>query len=130
MIRHSHPAWAAAWLLAVSAARAVDAPAPLRDPMQAPAVAQSAARRDNSDGVSAPAQIVPRHLMTIDGRRYLIDRGRRLGVGDMLGGARIERIDDAAVWLREAGELRQFSLFGGIAKRAVPMAPESNPLNR
>jgi hypothetical protein len=58
-------------------------------------------------------------VMLIDGRRYVIDHGRRLGVGDLLGEARIERIDDGVVWLREGGVLRQVSLFGGIVKRAV-----------
>ena len=67
-----------------------------------------------------------RHLLVVDGQRYLIDRGRRLGVGDTLGDARIERIDDGAVWLREDGAVHQVSLFGGIVKRPVA-SPEAGP---
>ena len=112
-------AWA---LLAASAAQATDSGSgvPMRDPMRAPVTAQVPARAADAASASAPAELTPRHVMVIDGRRYVIDGGRRLAVGDMLGSARIERIDDGAVWLREAGALRQVSLFGGIAKRMAP----------
>ena len=124
-------ACAAACLLASAAgahaAQAGETAPPLRDPMQPPPALQAPLRSNSSDGAPAAVQITPRHLMTIGGRRYLIDGGRRLGVGDMLGSARIERIDDGAVWLREAGELRQVSLFGGIVKRALPPPLNSTP---
>ena len=123
-------ACAAGLLLAAACAHTAQADEmapPPRDPMQPPAAAQTALRSNNADSAPAPAPITPRHLMTIGGRRYLIEGGRRLGVGDMLGGARIERIDDGAVWLREAGELRQVSLFGGIVKRALPSTTNSTP---
>jgi hypothetical protein len=90
----------------------------IRDPMQAPA-AHAAARPDPAV-VTAPTEspdALVRHLMVIDGRRFVIEGGQRLGVGDRLGDARIERIDDGAVWLRDARGVRQVSLFGGIAKR-------------
>lgn len=111
------PFWIpAAWAVCcASAAHAADTAVPLRDPMSPPAVARALVRA--VDTAAAPAESVPRHLMVVDGRRYLIDSGRRLAVGDLLGSARIERIDDSAVWLREAGSLRQVSLVGGIVKR-------------
>lgn len=102
-----------------------DAGAPMRDPMRPPAATQATAT--DPAGAAAAVEVTPRHLMVIDGRRYLIVAGRRLGVGDMLGTARIERLDDGSVWLREAGVLRQVSLFGGTVKRAMP-PPESASL--
>lgn len=88
-----------------------------RDPTMPPVRAQAAQR---IGAASAPRpDATPRHVMTVNGQRLLIDQGRRLAVGDLLGAARIERIDDGAVWLREDGVLRQVSLFGGIVKRPV-----------
>ncbi len=109
----------------VAPAYAADLPMPARDPMQAPASVQ-AAQRGASASAPARADMTPRHVMLIEGRRYLLDRGRRLSVGDWLGTARIERIDDGAVWLREDGAVHQVSLFGGIVKRPVA-SPEAGP---
>ena len=105
-------------LLLVCAAQAADNAAPMRDPMRPPSANAPAAPTRTSEAPAVAAEITPRHLMVIEGRRYVIEGGRRLGVGDLLGGARIERIDDGAVWVREAGALRQLSLFGGVSKRA------------
>lgn len=120
--RRSGAAIGAAMLLLNGPCQAADGVAPMRDPMRPPAAAQAPAT--DAAVAAAAVEVTPRHLMLIDGRRYLIVAGRRLGVGDLLGTARIERIDDGSVWLREAGALRQVSLFGGIVKRALP-APES-----
>ena len=90
-----------------------------RDPMQAPS-APAATRPDVGAFDAAASEskdAAVRHLMVIDGRRYVIEGGQRLSVGDRLGDARIERIDDGAVWLRDARGVRQVSLFGGIVKR-------------
>ena len=38
----------------------------------------------------------------------------------MLGSARIERISETEVWLREGGELRRVQQFAGIVRRADP----------
>jgi hypothetical protein len=102
-------------LVLAAAAQAAEIASPMRDPMQPPSAVPASPRA--VDSVAPTTEITPRHLMVVDGRRYLIAGGRRLGVGDLLGGARIERIDDGAVWLRDGGALRQLSLFGGVAKR-------------
>jgi len=127
--------WTVAGLAAFGAAAAAGAesPMPARDPMQPPPSVQAAARAAAPAATPIdPVDVTPRHVMLIDGRRYVIDHGRRLGVGDLLGEARIERIDDGAVWLREGGVLRQVSLFGGIVKRVVAEsgAPASAPVAR
>ena len=109
--------------LALALALAVAAPAradPLpdipRDPMQPPALARASV----SDGAAAAApQLLARHLFVVDGQRYVIDGGRRRAVGDLLGGARIERIDDSAVIVRSDSGLQRLPLFAGVTKQAI-----------
>lgn len=101
-----------------------------RDPMQPPPVLRPAA----AVGGSATAEAVPvvaRHLMVIDGVRYVIDNGRRRGVGDLLGGARIERIEDSAIVVRNGKQLQRLPLFAGVVKRPVaePLPGSSNTLS-
>ena len=117
--------WGLAALWLSGACHGADAPGSMRDPMRPPAAMQAPV--SEPAGAAASVEVTPRHLMVIDGRRYLIVAGRRLGVGDRLGTARIERLDDGSVWLREAGVLRHVSLIGGIVKRATPPpAPIAN----
>jgi hypothetical protein len=137
------------WSLAALAALlvtplwAADVALPARDPMQPPSNPSPALRSSAALSAPAPGDVTPRQVITIDGRRYVIDRGRRLGVGDQLGDARIERIDDGSVWLREGGDVHQVSLFGGIVKRAAvdadlpasrlaakPASPKQNPVRQ
>lgn len=98
-----------------------------RDPMQPPpeARAPGPAGADGSGGTAAAAApAAPRQLMSVDGRRYVVEGTRRLAVGDMLGSARIERIDDSAVWVRDGGTLQRLSVHGAV--RRLP-APETQP---
>lgn len=88
----------------------------LRDPTQAPAAARPAALPASGAG-PAGSSTEPRHIMVLNGRPYLIVAGRRLGVGDALGEARITRIGDGAVWLKEGGLTRRLSLYAGVEKR-------------
>ncbi len=97
-----------------------------RDPTQAPAVV----------GTPAPAGSAPaaaralRQLLVVDGRRYVVDGSRLRGVGDMLGGARIEIIEDAAVVVRDAGGTRRLPLYAGVVKRPAPPARPAAPNSR
>jgi hypothetical protein len=63
--------------------------------------------------------LVARHLLVVDGRRYVMEGNRRRGVGDLLGDARIERIEDAAVIVRGATGPQRLPLFGGVVKQAA-----------
>ncbi len=102
-------------LLMAASAGAQEGP---RDPMQPP----PSLRPTAAPGGSAPADAAPavaRHLMVIDGVRYVIDKGRRRGVGDLLGGARIERIDDSAIVVRHGKQLQRLPLFAGVVKRPL-----------
>ena len=93
------------------------------------AVAQAAALRDPtvpppSWGAPPPspreplAAFRPGHIISVDGRRYVMWQGRRYGEGDAIEGARIERIEETGVWLRVAGSLRKVPAFANIEKRA------------
>lgn len=118
----------AAVIAAALLGAATDATAQGRDPMQAPAAAQPPA----AAGSSPPrAQTEPgRHLVTLDGRRYVVVGARRYGVGDRLGEARIERIEDTAVVVRDSGGLRRLALHTGVIKRPVPEARLAAPNRR
>ena len=113
---------AAALLLAAAPVRAVDASA-ARDPMRAP---QRAGAAVSAAATSAAPPV--RQLLLVDGQRYVVDAGRRRAVGEMLGDARIERIDDSAVFVRRAGQLQRLALFAGVTKKVVPEpAPAAVP---
>jgi hypothetical protein len=102
-------------LLVLASAGAQEAP---RDPMQPPPSLRPAASPGGS-ATAEPPPVVARHLMVVDGVRYVIDNGRRRGVGDLLGGARIERIEDSAVVVRNGKQLQRLPLFAGVVKRPV-----------
>lgn len=91
-----------------------------RDPTALPpalraslAAAQAASAASGADA-GEPAV---RQVVFANGRAYVVQRGRRYAIGEMLDGARIERITEQAVWLREAGQVRRESLYGGVEKR-------------
>lgn len=96
----------------------------LRDPTSWPVGVQAPASSPASPASGAePAASGPRiqQIVIVDGRAYVVARGRRYGVGDPFGDARITRIEEQAVWLRDASGSRRESLYPGIEKR-VPAA--------
>lgn len=109
---------------------AAESPRSLRDPMQPPAAARAAAPAAAEP--AAAASVTARHLLVVDGRRYVVDGNRRRGVGDTLGDARIERIEDAAVVLRTTAGSQRIPLFGGVVKQSAadnPAAPRTERLS-
>ena len=102
-------ALAVALLLLATASRAQA----LRDPTVAPASAGLAA-------TAQPAAQAPEtHAMTVivrDGKPYLVVGTRLLAQGQKLGEARIERIGETEIWLREAGRLRKVPRFAGVQR--------------
>jgi len=102
------------WLVALPLA-AAEAPRSLRDPMQPPAVARTTA--GSSTDAPAPVTVTARHLLVVDGHRYVVDGSRRRAVGELLGEARIERIEDAAVVVRHATGTKRLPLFSGVVKQ-------------
>lgn len=110
-------------LLLVPAAPA-HADDPARDPTAMPPALRSAMAAASAAAAASgagAADTAIRQVVFAEGRAYVVQRGRRFGVGEQLDGARIERITEQAVWLREGGQLRREPLYGGVEKR--PPAP-------
>lgn len=108
----------AAWLALLSCLPALAQSA--RDPTQPPAAWQQAGpAAAGSPGGSGPAGAPTpgrMSILVVDGRPHLIQGTRLFAVGQMLGQARIERITESEVWLREGGELRKIDNFAGIRR--------------
>jgi hypothetical protein len=91
----------------------------LRDPTQAPADASPVSAA--AGGKSAIGSAAAMSVLVRDGRPYLVLGTRLYAQGQMLGQARIEKIGETEVLLREAGVLRKVALFHGIERHvAVP----------
>ena len=86
----------------------------VRDPMRPPAAPTAPAAA--SAAAEAPSLPAVHHLLVIGDRRWVVDGGQRRGVGDLLGGARIERIDDDAVVVRQGKALHRLPLHAGVRK--------------
>jgi hypothetical protein len=114
--------WLLGSLLAGAAATAQTMPPgpALRDPMQPPFARRSAPAA--SAATATPAAPAVRHLYAVGDQRWVIQGGRKHGVGDLLGGARIERIEDSAVFVREGGSVRRLPLFAGVTKQTTGAA--------
>ena len=128
-------------------ATAVLAQAELRDPTQLPAVLRAppagaaplpglpgspgSSAAPGAPGVPGAPGTIPeaafQHIVMVNGRAFLVIAGRRLGVGDRLGSARITRIEDSAVWLKEAGVTKRQGLFNGIEKNVEKPILKNEP---
>ncbi|MDD5031258.1 MAG: hypothetical protein PHH58_17480 [Rhodoferax sp.] len=93
----------------------------LRDPTRSPVVIQSEAgavalsKRPMDTGQMA--------LVVRDGVSYLVHDARLYAVGQTVGAARIERLTETEVWLREAGVLNKVQVFQGVDRQASAPAP-------
>lgn len=100
-----------------------------RDPTALPlALRASLAAAQAASAASGPETGAPaiRQVVFADGKAYVVQRGRRFGIGERLDGARIERITEQAVWLRESGQLRREPLYGGVEKQPPAAAPAAS----
>ncbi|MDO8698956.1 MAG: hypothetical protein Q7J75_00785 [Rhodoferax sp.] len=89
----------------------------LRDPTLPPPEAGLAdpLMREKAPGLESGAI----SIIVRDGRRYVVVGTRLFSQGQKLGQARIERISETEVWLREDGVLRKVDQFSGIERRAA-----------
>lgn len=99
-----------------------------RDPTTPPpeATAQPGAVAAPTPGMAVVVQ---------DGKPHLVVGTRLVAVGQKVGNAKLERITETAVWLREGKQLTKVPRFSGIqrsaAKPAVPcLAPSAQTRNR
>ncbi len=89
----------------------------VRDPTVAPPEASAAP--------GAPGQAAPAAGMAVvvqDGKPHLVVGTRLVAVGQKVGNARLERITETEIWLREGKQLRKLPRFNGIQRR-VAQAP-------
>ena len=93
----------------------------LRDPTQPPAI-----NFPTVGGARLPEDnFQPVHLVSVGNARYVVWNSKRYAVGATIDGARIERITESEVWLRNASGLRKVPIFTGIEKRPPNSAASS-----
>jgi len=88
-----------------------------RDPTQPPLPAQAGAAASRP-GPAAHGWPV----LVVDGRPHLVVNTRLYAEGQMLGKARIERITETEVWLREGKTLRKIPNYPSVRRTALPPA--------
>lgn len=59
-------------------------------------------------------------VIVVDGQPHLVVGTRLYAVGQQFGQARIERISETEIWLRQGGILRKNSIYGGVIRRSAP----------
>ena len=89
----------------------------LRDPTVPPLEARQGVAA--VAGASSAATPISMPIIVRNGQPYLVVGTRLYGQGQKLGQARIERITETEVWLREGGVLRKQLQFSGIERRTV-----------
>lgn len=93
----------------------------LRDPTLPPAAAGLGDSGALAGKMAASELGGPLSVIVVDGRPHLVVGTRLYAQGQMLGQARIERITETEVWLREGGELRKVPNFSGVQRRSIPL---------
>ena len=90
----------------------------LRDPTQPPGTGLAV-------GAGAPARGSPSgwSVIVVDGRAHVAVGTRLYAEGQMLGRARIERITETEIWLREDRNLRKVALYPGVQRRSASEKP-------
>lgn len=68
----------------------------------------------------APADMGTLSVIVVNGHPHVIMGTRLYAPGQKLGQARIERITETEIWLREGAVLRKVSRYQGIERRSVP----------
>lgn len=68
-------------------------------------------------------------MIVRNGQRYVAVGTRLYAKGQKLGNARIERIEETEIWLREGGVLRKVSQFTGIERHPSMELPKSGATN-
>lgn len=88
----------------------------LRDPTLEPAAPGVGAVVPGPDS----AELSTLSVMVVNGQARVIMGTRLYAPGQKLGQARIERITETEVWLREGAVLRKVPRYQGIERRSVP----------
>lgn len=97
----------------------------LRDPTVPPAEAGLANAAVST--VSANQEPGSMSVIVREGRPYLVAGTRLYAQGQKLGAARIDRISETEIWLREGGVLRKVPVFAGIQRHTVNLPLKIQP---
>lgn len=92
----------------------------LRDPTLPPVEAGLSDKALSGASASADSESGAMTVIVRNGRPFLAVGTRLYATGQKLGQARIERITETEIWLREGGVLRKVAQFSGIQRRVVP----------
>jgi len=95
---------------------------PARDPTLSPAAASASVATGVQQGMTLGTNGMA--VVVRGGVPYLVQGTRLYAKDQTIGQARIVRITETEVWLREAGQLKKIPVFSGIERRAVK--PEGN----
>ncbi len=104
----------------------------LRDPTVPPAAPGAWASGTAADRLG----IGPEAIIVREGHPQLVIGSRVYAPGQKIGGARIERITETELWLREDGVVRKLARFPGVARSTASGAesasklPEASASNR
>lgn len=91
----------------------------LRDPTLAPVQAGEVTPANPGTDLPASSGV---SVIVVNGTPHVIIGTRLYAQGEKWGQARIERITETEIWLREGGKLRKLPRFSGIVRRGVSSA--------
>jgi len=92
----------------------------LRDPTRMPGAAGAVSSEPNATQRSLPLQPGQFAVLVRNGTRYLVVGARLYTVGQKIEGARIERLTETEVWLRDAAGVHKLPVFDGVQRRPQP----------
>ena len=87
-----------------------------RDPTRPPA--ETAASADGGAVAQSPLGESRGSVVVRDGKPYLVVGTRLVAVGQKVGQARLERVTETEIWLREDGVLQKLPRFVGVQRHA------------
>ncbi len=88
-----------------------------RDPTLPPGATASAGA--GADASSSPLGASGANVIVRDGKPYLVVGTRLVAVGQRVGSAKLERITETEIWLRDGGSLQKLPRFAGIRRSAT-----------
>ena len=72
----------------------------------------------SGDALAPALDAGPLTVIVRNGQPFLVVGTRLVAQGQTLGNARVERITETEIWLREGGQLRKVPRFAGIQRRS------------
>ncbi|MCY7304700.1 MAG: hypothetical protein LH632_00840 [Rhodoferax sp.] len=90
----------------------------MRDPTLVPPVVTVPGSAENAGEKPQPPPAMT--VIVREGQPYVVVGGRLYGQGQKLGDARIERISETEIWLREGKVVRKIARFAGVQRKTLP----------